>query len=78
MLFGYLLIYVLPLYRKREECQSELSNLEQMKKPLINQKDQLLKEILKLEDLLKKSKAELNRIHSESSDTSDLQRQVSI
>merc|ERR1712150_233428 len=48
------------LIRQRDECQSELSNLEQMKRPLINQKDQLLKEILKLEDLLKKSKAELN------------------
>ena len=47
-----------------------------MKRPLLNQKDQLFTEILKLEDALKKAKGEMNRIYSESSDTSDLQRQV--
>ena len=65
------------LHRQRDECHLEIQNLEQAKRPLLNEKDNLSKIILKLEDSMKKARGEVNRIYSESCDTSDLQRQVS-
>merc|ERR1719284_778212 len=64
------------LIRQRDECHLEIQNLEQAKRPLLNEKDNLSKIILKLEDSMKKARGEVNRIYSESCDTSDLQRQI--
>lgn len=47
-----------------------------MKRPLLNEKDDLSRILLKMEDSLKKERGEVNRIYSEIHDTSDLQRQV--
>ena len=63
-------------FSQRDECQNEINNLEQMKRPLLNEKDDLSRILLKMEDSLKKERGEVNRIHSEIYDTSDLQRQV--
>lgn len=72
-------LIISPLYyffRQRDDYQAEIQNLEDKKRPLLNEKDDLLKIILKLEDTMKKARGEVNRIYSETNDTSDLQRQV--
>merc|ERR1712223_465201 len=64
------------LISQRDVCQNEINNLEQMKRPLLNEKDNLSRILLKMEDSLKKERGEVNRIYSEIYDTSDLQRQI--
>ena len=64
------------LHRQRDECHQEIQNLEKAKRPLLNEKDDLFKIILKLEDSMKEARGEVNRIYSESCDTSDLLREV--
>ena len=68
--------YSIILHRQRDECHIAIQNLEQAKKPLLKEKDELFKMNLKLEDSMKEARGEVNRIYSESCDTSDLQREV--
>ena len=64
--------------RMQQECENEIQHLEEKKRPLITEKDETTRKILRLEDLLKTAIAEVNRIQSNACDEtiSDLERQV--
>ena len=65
--------------RLKEECEEESNQLQEKKIPLLHEKDEIVKQILRAEDLLKRAISDVNRILSSCCDQtlSELQRQVS-
>ena len=60
------------------ECEEELKDLEDKKKPLLHEKDETSRQILRAEDCLKQAQTEARLILSTGCDNEifDLQRQV--